>query len=269
MKKDISVLTIAGSDSIAGAGIQADIKTISALGLYACSCITSVTAQNTLGVKNIQAIDNNIVSQQIDAVFGDVKISAVKIGMIYTKENVMAIKQSLLSNNYNGHIVLDPVLVATSGDSLAKEDFLSTLKKELFPLCSLLTPNIHEAEKISNCKINTVEDMVKCGQSIIKEYNVKNVLIKGGHSNTEDMTDVLVYENMTYDTFSAKKIISKNTHGTGCTLSSAIASYLAMGNTLKESVKQAKEYVYQAILFAKDNTMFSGHGALEHFYKIK
>ena len=215
MKQIKSVLTIAGSDSVGGAGIQADIKTIFSLGLYASSCITAVTAQNTLGVKSIQAIDSNILYDQITAVLQDIMPDAIKIGMIYTKENVIAIKNALKDNNYNNYIVLDPVLVATSGDSLAKADFLDTLKQELFPLCNILTPNIPEAETLCNCKITSTDDMIACGKNIIKTYGIKNVLIKGGHAHDNNMTDVLVFEDMTYMTCTAKKINSNTTHGTG------------------------------------------------------
>ena len=264
-----NVLTIAGSDSVGGAGIQADIKTIFSLGLYACSAVTAVTAQNTCGVRSIQAVDSNILYDQISSVLQDIAVDAVKIGMIYTKENVMAIKNALKDNHYNNYIVLDPVLVATSGDSLAKEDFLQTLKTELFPLCDILTPNLSEAMTVCGREISNTEDMVACGKDIIKAYGVKNVLIKGGHAKDDNMTDVLVKEDMTYKTFTAKKIDSKNTHGTGCTLSSAIASYLAMDLSIEASVKQAKDHVYNAILSAKDYAIGHGHGSTNHFWNIE
>ncbi|MBQ7985544.1 MAG: bifunctional hydroxymethylpyrimidine kinase/phosphomethylpyrimidine kinase [Bacteroidales bacterium] len=263
-----SVLTVAGSDSVGGAGIQADIKTIFSLGLYACSAITAVTAQNTCGVRAVQAVDSNVLYGQIAAVLQDISVDAVKIGMVYTKQNVRAIKNALKDNNYNNYIVLDPVLVATSGDSLAKEDFLEALKQDLFPLCDILTPNLSEAMTICNRKINNVDDMIACGKDIIKTYGVKNVLVKGGHSQDDNMTDVLVFEDLSYKTFTAKKINSRNTHGTGCTLSSAIASYLAMGLSIEQSVKHAKDYVYNAILSAKDHTIGQGHGSTNHFYNL-
>lgn len=266
--KPFATMTIAGSDSCGGAGIQADIKTIFSLGLYASSCITAVTAQNTCNVRSIQAIESNILYDQISAVLQDIEIDAIKIGMIYTKENVKAIKNALKDNNYHNYIVLDPVLVATSGDSLAKTGFLETLKTELFPVCDILTPNLSEAMTICNKEINNTEDMIVCGKDIIKTYGVKNVLIKGGHSKGNDMTDVLVFENMNYTTFSAKKVDTNNTHGTGCTLSSAIASFLAKGLSIEDSVKQAKDYVYNAILSAKDYTMFKGHGSTNHFWNL-
>ena len=269
MNEPKSVLTIAGSDSVGGAGIQADIKTIFSLGLYAASAITAITAQNTCGVRKIQAVDSDVLAAQIDAVLEDLPISAIKIGMVYTKENVLAIKQSLQQNNYRGHLVLDPVLVATSGDQLATADFLNTLTAKLFPLCDLLTPNLSEAESICGRKILSVNDMAEGGKWIIERYGCHNVLVKGGHATGNEMIDVLVMQNGAVKTFSASKIDSENTHGTGCTLSSAIASYLAMGHSLEESIAHGKDYVYHAIAAAKDCKMGHGHGSTNHFWKLK
>lgn len=269
MNEPKSVLTIAGSDSVGGAGIQADIKTIFSLGLYAASAITAVTAQNTCGVRKIQAVDSDVLSAQIDAVLEDLPVSAIKIGMVYTKENALAIKQSLQKNNFCGHLVLDPVLVATSGDSLAKQDFLTVFMRELLPLCDLLTPNLSEAETLCGHKILSISDMGECGKELIKQFGCHHVLIKGGHSTGNEMTDVLVMENGDIKTFTATKIDSENTHGTGCTLSSAIASFLAMGLTMEESVARGKEYVHQAIAAAKDKKMGHGHGSTNHFWGLK
>jgi len=261
MKKIKSVLTIAGSDSIGGAGIQTDIRTIYSIGLYASSCITAVTAQNSLGVKSIMAVDDKTLKAQISAVLEDIPISAIKIGMIYTKQNVIAIKDVLKTHNYNGSIVLDPVLVATSGDSLAQTDFLSSLEQELFPLCDILTPNIPETETICQRKINSTEDIIDCGKQIINSFGVKNVLIKGGHTNKQEMTDILIKNDLTIETFSSKKIKTINTHGTGCTLSSAIASFIAKGFSLSESIRLAKEFVYTAMQISKDFSLGKGHSA--------
>ncbi|MBR3798133.1 MAG: bifunctional hydroxymethylpyrimidine kinase/phosphomethylpyrimidine kinase [Bacteroidales bacterium] len=263
------ILTIAGSDSVGGAGIQADIKTIFSLGQYAASAITAITAQNTCGVRAIQAVDAKVLSAQIDAVLEDIPVDAIKIGMVYTKENVAAIRESLARNNYRGHLVLDPVLVATSGDMLAKADFLQSLKAELFQLCTVLTPNISEAEAISGMKISNIDDMVECGRRIVAECHCKNVLVKGGHSTGEKMTDILVCGDGSYKAFTAEKIDSQNTHGTGCTLSSAIATYLAMGFPLEEAVAQAKNYVYNAILAAKNAKVGHGHGSTNHFWGLE
>ena len=269
MKEIRHILTIAGSDSVGGAGIQADIKTIFSLGQYAASAITAVTAQNTCGVRMIQAIDSAVLSAQIDAVLEDLNVDAIKIGMVYTKENVDAIRDSLAKNNYRNHLVLDPVLVATSGDMLAKADFLNVLKDQLFPLCTILTPNISEAETISGMKISSVDDMLECGRWIVSNCHCKNVLVKGGHSTGEKMTDILVSEDGTYKAFSAEKIDSSNTHGTGCTLSSAIATYLAIGLPIVEAVAHAKNYVYNAILAAKDAKVGHGHGSTNHFWGLE
>lgn len=266
MKKAIAVLTIAGSDSCGGAGIQADIKTISALGLYACSCITAVTAQNTQEVKNIQAINSSVLSSQIDAVLEDFDVKAIKIGMIYTPENVMAIKQSLLKNNYKGKIVLDPVMIATSGGNLAKEELLPMMQKELFPMATLLTPNLKECLEITGIDAKTPEQMQDAGLFMIDKLGAKNVLIKGGHLNGNEMVDVLVLESREVKMFSGEKIDTKNTHGTGCTLSSAIASYLAMDIDLTVSVLNAKRYVTEAIYSAKDLQLGKGNGSLNHLY---
>lgn len=263
------ILTIAGSDSVGGAGIQADIKTIFSLGQYAASAITAITAQNTCGVRSIQAVDSAVLSAQIDAVLEDLPIDAIKIGMVYTKENVAAIRSSLKKNNYSGHLVLDPVLVATSGDMLAKADFLQVLKEELFPLCTVLTPNISEAEAISGMKIASPDDMIECGRQIVNNCHCKNVLVKGGHSIGDEMTDILVSQDGTIRYFTATKISSENTHGTGCTLSSAIATYLATGLPLEEAVAHAKDYVYNAILAAKDAKVGHGHGSTNHFWNLQ
>lgn len=259
-----SVLTIAGSDSIGGAGIQADIKTIFSLNAYAASCITAITAQNTMGVKNIQPVLPNILEDQIECVLTDLYIDAIKIGMIYNKENAEIIYKTLKKHKYDGFLVIDPVLVATSGNNLFKNNILETMKTYLFPIATIITPNIPEAEAICNKKIESKADMIAAAKEIINKYNAKNVLIKGGHNVSEDMTDILVLSNKNYYEYSAPKIDSKNTHGTGCTLSSAIATYLAKGYHLQESVKKAKEYVYQAILASKDLVLGNEHGSTNH-----
>ena len=263
------VLSIAGSDSVGGAGIQADIKTIFSLGHYAAAAITAVTAQNTCGVWAIQAVDSAVLADQIDAVLEDIPVAAIKIGMVYTCDNVRAIAAALHRNNYRNPLVLDPVLVATSGAHLAADGFLDLLRKELFPLCTLLTPNLSETEAICGGKVVSVGDMAECGRNIIQRYGCRNVLVKGGHSVGEAMTDVLVMGNGEVKTFTARKIDSENTHGTGCTLSSAIATFLAEGHSLEESVALGKEYVYQAIAAAKDCKIGRGHGSTNHFWKWK
>ena len=228
-----------------------------------------MTAQNTCGVRGIQAVDAAILSAQIDAVLEDIPVAAIKIGMVYTCENVRAIRDALRRNHYQNPLVLDPVLVATSGADLATDGFLDLLKKELFPLCTLLTPNLTEAAEICGRNVQTVSDMAECGRDIIRRYSCRNVLVKGGHSEGDAMTDVLVLESGEVKTFTARKIDSENTHGTGCTLSSAIATYLAEGHPLEEAVSLGKEYVYQAIAAAKDCKIGRGHGSTNHFWKLK
>lgn len=267
MKQIISVLSIAGSDSCGGAGIEADLKTISSLGLYACCAITAVTSQNTKQVKDIFAVPSNIVESQIDCVLEDFDVSAIKIGMIYNKDNVFAIKNSLLRNNFSKSIILDPVLVATSGSNLATKELLFSIKQELFPISQLITPNLSEAEAIVGKKIKDIDSMIEAGKEIIKSYKAKNVLIKGGHLENIDMTDVLVMNDMSVKMFNHKKINSNNTHGTGCTLSSAIACFCCLNdNNIETSVSKAKEYVTNAIDNSKELNTGHGHGSLNHLF---
>ena len=266
--KDIrKALSVAGSDSCGGAGLQADIKTISSLGLYAAGCITAVTAQNTLGVRGIEAVSPAMLSAQIEAVLEDLHIDAIKIGMIYTNENVTAIRRSLQKCGYRGPIVLDPVLVATSGDSLSGETLVKAMQTELFPVATLLTPNIPETEAISGMKISSLDDMRTAAAKIIRDFGVHNVLVKGGHGNGHEMTDLLLSTDGSERLYSAPKIDTRNTHGTGCTLSSAIAAFLALGLELPEAVQQAKTYVHNAIAAAKDLNTGHGHGSLNHLFE--
>ena len=265
--KDIKVvLTIAGSDSCGGAGLQADIKTISSLGLYAASAITAVTAQNTMGVRGIEAVAPEMLSAQIEAVMEDFAVAAVKIGMIYNRENVLAIKDSLAKCSYCGPVVLDPVLVATSGDSLSGETLASAMKTELFPIATLITPNIPETEVLSGREVKSLDDMRKAAAKIIHETGVHNVLVKGGHGTGDAMTDLLISAEGKERLYSAPKIDTRNTHGTGCTLSSAIASHLALGFDMETAVGKAKEYVHNAIAAAKDLNTGHGHGSLNHLF---
>ena len=268
--KDIRVvLTIAGSDSCGGAGLQADIKTISSLGLYAASAITAVTAQNTMGVRGIEAVAPAMLSAQIEAVMEDFAVAAVKIGMIYNRENVMAIKGSLAKCGYHGPVVLDPVLVATSGDSLSGETLISAMKTELFPIATLITPNIPETEVLSGMEVKSLDDMRSAATKIMHETGVRNVLVKGGHSTGNAMTDLLISADGKERLYSAPKIDTRNTHGTGCTLSSAIASFLALGLEMEEAVCHAKSYVHNAIAAAKDLNTGHGHGSLNHIFDPK
>ena len=265
MKKYHSVLTIAGSDCSGGAGIQADIKAISALGGYATSAITAITVQNTLGVTGIHPVPASYVKAQIEAVMTDIKPSAVKIGMINDVEIVKAIAESIKEYRPK-FVVFDPVMVSTSGCKLIEDKAIEAIKKELIPLSTIITPNLSEAVVLTGDSIDDAASMTAAGNKIL-ESGCGAVLIKGGHLEGNDMCDVLCIkgENTPY-IYTASKISSKNTHGTGCTLSSSIATYLALGETLREAVRKAKDYVHKGILNGKDVCIGSGHGPLNHFY---
>ena len=258
-----TALTIAGSDSCGGAGIQADIKTMTANGVYAMSAITALTAQNTTGVSDIYEVSPEFLEAQLTAIFEDIKPDAIKIGMVSSSELIKTIAANL--KKYNGkNIVLDPVMVATSGAKLISDDAISTLKEYLIPLATVITPNIPEAELLSEMTISNEEDMIKAAAYISEKYNCA-VLCKGGHS-INDANDLL-YSNGTYRWFYGKRIDNPNTHGTGCTLSSAIASNLAKGRDLNESVEKAKAYISGALSAMLD--LGKGSGPMNHAFAIK
>ena len=268
MKTYISTLTIAGSDSSGGAGIQADLKTMSSLGMYASSVITSVTAQNTCGVTAIHVIPADIIAEQIKAVMTDIEPVAVKVGMLNDSATMNVVADTLRQYNVK-HLVIDPVMVATSGDRLMKEDAINTFIERLLPIADVLTPNLPEAEILADMKINSREDVYAAAEKIIAR-GCDTVLIKGGHSEGKDKTDYLFYkkEDGTRDVmiYSCDTVETKNTHGTGCTLSSAIASFLAKGLTMKEAVGEAKNYVTAALKGAADVEIGHGHGPVNHFH---
>lgn len=265
MKKYHSVLTIAGSDCSGGAGIQADIKAISALGGYAASAITAITVQNTCGVTGIHPVPASYVKAQIEAVMTDIKPLTIKIGMINDVEIVKAIAESIKEYKPK-FVVFDPVMVSTSGCKLIEDKAIEAIKEELIPLSTIITPNLSEAMVLTGDSISDATSMTTAGNKIL-ESGCGAVLIKGGHLEGNDMCDVLCIkgENTPY-IYTASKISSKNTHGTGCTLSSSIATYLALGETLQEAVRKAKDYVHKGILNGKDVCIGSGHGPLNHFY---
>lgn len=258
-----TALTIAGSDSSGGAGIQADIKSMSANGVYAMSVITAITAQNTMGVFDIQDVSPEMIEKQIDVIFDDIKVNAVKIGMVSKIESIKAISKALRKINNLPKIVLDPVMVSTSGYKLLSEDAQDTLIKELFPLATLITPNILEAEELLGMKIENIDDMKEAAIRLNK-LGSKAVLVKGGHLK-DDATDLL-YDGVEFTYFRQEKINTKNTHGTGCTLSSAIAANLAKGMTMKEAVSLGKEYITKAI--ENSFELGKGPGPTNHFYKL-
>lgn len=236
------------------------------MGCYAASAITAITVQNTCGVTGIHPIPADFVKSQIDAVMTDIKPEAIKIGMINDVEIVKAIALSIKEHKPK-FVVFDPVMVSTSGCKLIEDEAIEAIKNELIPLSTIITPNLSEAIVLTGNKIENTDDMVEAGKEIIN-YGCHSVLIKGGHLNGNDMCDVLcIKDDNTPYMFTSKKIDSHATHGTGCTLSSAIATNLALGNTLQEAVEKAKEYVYQGILNGKDIQIGKGHGPLNHLHK--
>ena len=257
-----AVLTIAGSDCSGGAGIQADLKTMLANGVYGMSSITALTAQNTTGVSAIMNVTPEFLGQQLDSIFTDIFPDAVKIGMVSDKELIRMIAAKLRQYQPK-NIVIDPVMVATSGARLIAEDAVAVLKQELFPLADVLTPNIPEAEVLLGSSIETAEDMEKAAEEIGRQYACA-VLCKGGHS-INDANDLLYSSNQA-TWFAGKRIANPNTHGTGCTLSSAIASNLAKGHTMAEAVKLAKEYISGALGAMLD--LGKGSGPMDHGYMI-
>ncbi len=257
-----TALTIAGSDSSGGAGIQADIKTMTANGVYAMSAITALTAQNTTGVTGIMEVTPEFLSLQLEAIFTDIYPDAVKTGMVSSGELIKTISATLKKYNAK-NIVVDPVMVATSGAKLISDEAIETLKSELLPLATVITPNIPEAEVLSEMKIQNEEDMIAAAKLIYEKYNC-NVLLKGGHQ-INDANDLL-YRDGGYVWFKGKRIDNPNTHGTGCTLSSAIASNLAKGQSLDDAVKNAKDYISGALAVMLD--LGKGSGPLAHCYTL-
>ena len=258
-----TAVTIAGSDSSGGAGIQADIKTMTMNGVYAMSAITALTAQNTMGVTAIEEVTPEFLGKQLDAVFTDIYPDAVKIGMVSSAPIIEIIAKKLKEYKAK-NIVVDPVMVATSGAKLITEEAITTLQRELFPLAAVLTPNIPEAEVLSGMSIRDEQDMEKAARLIGEKYDCA-VLCKGGHQ-TNDANDFL-YSNHSSEWFSGKRINNPNTHGTGCTLSSAIASNLAKGYTLEESVKLAKDYLSGALSAMLD--LGAGSGPMNHAFALE
>ena len=258
-----TALTIAGSDSSGGAGIQADIKTMTANGVYAMSAITALTAQNTTGVQGIFEVTPEFLSLQLDSIFTDIRPDAVKIGMVSSSGLISAIAGKLKEYKAE-NIVVDPVMVATSGARLISEDAISTLKAELLPLAKVLTPNIPETEVLADMKVSSADDMEKAAKLISEKYGCA-VLCKGGHS-LNDANDLLYADGKSH-WFNGKRIDNPNTHGTGCTLSSAIASNLAKGYDLKTSVERAKEYISGALAAMLD--LGKGSGPMNHAFDIK
>lgn len=265
--KYYKLLTIAGSDSSGGAGIQADLKTFAALGCYGMSVITAITAQNTRGVRSVHAPPPAFVEEQLAAVLEDIGADAIKIGMLYSVEVIETVARQLKKYPAN-KIVLDPVMLAQSGDSLIQEEAIDAVKSLLMPLSEVVTPNLPEASIFVNGEIHTPEDMRNAARKLAS-CGTRNILLKGGHLEGGDSTDLLyLCREDRFMEFKAKRIPTRNNHGTGCTLSSAIASYLAKGFSIEESVRHAKEYVTGAIQAGVGYETGGGCGPLHHFYKL-
>lgn len=261
----INVLTIAGSDSGGGAGIQADLKTFSALGCFGTSAITAVTAQNTRGVRSVHGIPVEMIKDQLQAVLEDIAPVAIKIGMINRAEVVQVIEKELRAYDRSVPVILDPVMVATSGDRLIEPDTVTQLTERLFPLVTLVTPNIDEAIILSGQQIYHLDDMIAAGQKII-EKGARAVLIKGGHLLGPIIYDVFISGNNVPVVLESAFIASKNLHGTGCTLSSAIAAEMAKGNGLFNAIKNAKIYIGKALQEGSNVKTGQGNGPLNHFF---
>ena len=262
-----TVLTIAGSDSGGGAGIQADIKAISAMGCFASSAITAITAQNTLGVDAVHPVPLDILAAQIDAVLSDIGTDAIKIGMLHSAEVV-----SLVANKIEQYgitnVVLDPVMVSTSGHRLIEIEAIEVLKQRLIPLARVITPNLPEAEILSGCTITAQQDFPQIA-TLLSHNNITSVLLKAGHLNGDTLTDYFYNaEDGSMTLLPSKRVDTRNTHGTGCTLSSALAAALARGESLTEAAISAKRYIEQAIITGANYDIGHGHGPVNHFFAL-
>ena len=256
------VLSIAGSDPSGGAGIQADLKSISALGAFAATAITAVTVQNTVGVRSVHPLPPEVVAAQIRAVLDDLPVRAIKIGMVYDKAIVQAIVDAL--QGYNGPIVYDPVMISTSGHRLVSPDTSQAISQKLIPRCTLITPNLHEAKLLADLPIDSIADMERAAKELSQRHGTA-FLIKGGHLNGMEMCDVLCHQAR-LSRYTLPKVDSRNLHGTGCTLSSAIAAALSLDNPLEEAIRWAKDYVNRAIAEARSLAIGQGQGPLWHFF---
>ncbi|MCD8339056.1 MAG: bifunctional hydroxymethylpyrimidine kinase/phosphomethylpyrimidine kinase [Burkholderiales bacterium] len=268
VKKFPNVLAIAGIDPSGGAGLLADIKTISALEAYACGVVTAITAQNTKEVATAKAVEPKLVEQQIDTLFEDVQIDAVKIGMLFDAATIKVVTQKLFYWKASP-IVLDPVMVAKSGDPLLLDEAITTLKETLLPLSTVITPNLPEAECLLGSRIEMSKESI---ESACKDlWNLKGqqgwVVLKGGHSSNADKSEDYLYDGNELKSFSSPRISTNNTHGTGCALSSALAALIPQSATVGEAFKRSKEFISNAIRYSDQLSVGSGHGPIMHFYK--
>lgn len=256
------VLTIAGSDSGGGAGIQADLKTFAALGCYGMTAITAITAQNTLGVRAIHGVPADILKAQIEAVLDDIGVDAVKIGMLHSPEIVQVVAWAIDHFKLD-KVVLDPVMAATSGDTLVGQETVQVLVRELFPRVVVATPNLDEAALLLHRSIGRADELEKAADDLLK-LGAKAALLKGGHLAGDEVVDVLAQAGRPQIRLQSRRIASRNVHGTGCTLSSAIAAHLALGHGLEDAVKLARAYILQAIAAGAAVHTGQGHGPLNH-----
>lgn len=260
-----NVLTIAGSDSGGGAGIQADLKTFSALGVYGASVITALTAQNTQTVKAVFSVDSSFVSQQIETVFDDIQIGAVKTGMLGNRSVIQSVADALRSKNIQ--LVVDPVMISTSGSVLLEAEASETLIKELFPLALVVTPNMPEAAAILGSDEPYSIDGMKEMARAIYELGPQSVLLKGGHMEGTHCLDIF-FDGVKFWEFDSPKVDTRNTHGTGCTLASAITAFIAKGESLPVAIAEAKKYITSALENADKLNVGNGHGPVNHFYQF-
>lgn len=262
-----TVLTIAGSDSGGGAGIQADIKAISAMGCFASSAITAITAQNTLGVDAVHPVPLDILAAQIDSVLSDIGTDAIKIGMLHSAEVVSLVADKIEQYGIT-NVVLDPVMVSTSGHKLIEDNAIEIMKNRLIPLARVITPNIPEAEILSGCTITAQQEFPQIA-TLLSHNNSTSVLLKAGHLNGDTLTDYFYNaEDGTMTLLPSKRVDTRNTHGTGCTLSSALAAALARGESLTEAAISAKRYIEQAIITGAKYDIGHGHGPVNHFFAL-
>lgn len=267
-KRYNTVLTIAGSDSGGGAGIQADIKAISAMGCYAASAITAITVQNTLGVQAVHPVPLDILRGQIDAVLSDIGADVVKIGMLHSSEVVILVAEMIEKYGIT-NVVLDPVMVSTSGHRLIEEDAVEVIKSRLLPLARVITPNVPEAEILAGCKIAGEDEFEAIARRLSDNGNV-SVLMKAGHLSGDSLVDYFYNaEDDTITRLQSKRVQTKNTHGTGCTLSSAFAAALAKGEGLTMAATSAKRYIEQAIISGAAYEIGGGHGPVNHFWNMQ
>jgi hydroxymethylpyrimidine/phosphomethylpyrimidine kinase len=262
MKPIRKVLTIAGSDSGAGAGIQADLKTFAALGVYGTSAITAITAQNTVGVTQVLPLSPKLVGAQIDAIIGDIGADALKTGMLANAAIIEMVAQKVRQHRLKNFVV-DPVMVATSGDLLIKRNAVATLRQRLIPLAAVVTPNLPEAEELSGMELRTAEEIREAARRIVA-MGATAVVIKGGHSKGPAVD--LYYDGKIFSALNAPRVHTKNTHGTGCTFSAAIAAFLAKGEHLETAVGRAKRFITQAL--QSSYSIGAGHSPVNHFYRF-